>query len=40
MIAECTRVPGIEGRTMAEIAARRDVAPEDALIDLLLEAEG
>ena len=40
MIAECPRVPGVEGRTMAEIAADRRVPAEDALIDLLLEAEG
>ena len=40
MVAECPRVPGVEGRTMAEIAAARRVPPEDALIDLLLEADG
>jgi N-acyl-D-amino-acid deacylase len=40
MVAECPRVPGVEGRTMAEIAAARRVPPEAALIDLLLEAEG
>jgi N-acyl-D-amino-acid deacylase len=40
MVAECPRVPRVEGRTMAEIAAARGVAAEDALIDLLLETEG
>ena len=40
LIAECPRVPGVEGRTMAEIAATRGVAAEDALIDLLLETDG
>jgi len=40
MIAECPRVPGVEGRTMAEIAAARRVPAEDALIDLLREADG
>jgi N-acyl-D-amino-acid deacylase len=40
MIAECARVPGVEGRTMAEIAAHRRVPAEEAVIDLLLEADG
>jgi N-acyl-D-aspartate/D-glutamate deacylase len=40
LIAECPRVPGVEGRTMAEIGVDRGVTPEDAIIDLLLEADG
>lgn len=40
MVAECPRTPGVEGQTMAEIAAARRAAPEDVLVDLLLEAEG
>ena len=40
MIAECPRDPGVEGRTMAEVAADRGVTAEDALIDLLLETDG
>jgi N-acyl-D-amino-acid deacylase len=40
LIAECPRIPGLEGRTMAEIAADRWVPAEEALIDLLLEAHG
>ena len=40
MVAECPRVPGLEGRTMAEIATARRVPAEELLIDLLLEAEG
>jgi N-acyl-D-aspartate/D-glutamate deacylase len=40
MIAECPRVPAVEGRTMAEIAADRRVPAEEALLDLLLEADG
>jgi N-acyl-D-amino-acid deacylase len=40
MIAECPRVSGVEGRTMTEIAAARGGAPEETLIDLLLEADG
>jgi N-acyl-D-aspartate/D-glutamate deacylase len=40
MIAECARIPGIEGRTMAEVAAVRGAPPEDVLVDLLLESEG
>jgi N-acyl-D-amino-acid deacylase len=40
MIAECPRLPAVEGRTMAELAADRRVSPEDLLIDLVLETEG
>ena len=40
MIAECPRLPGIEGRTMAELAAGRGVAADDLLIDLVLETGG
>jgi N-acyl-D-amino-acid deacylase len=40
LVAECPRVPGVEGRTMAEIAAARRRPAEEVLIDLLLEADG
>jgi N-acyl-D-amino-acid deacylase len=40
LIAECPRVAGAEGRTMAELAARRGRPAEEVLIDLLLETEG
>jgi N-acyl-D-amino-acid deacylase len=40
LVAECPRVPGVEGRTLAEIAAARRRPAEDVLVDLLLEAEG
>jgi N-acyl-D-amino-acid deacylase len=40
MIAECPGVPGVEGRTLAEVAGARRAAPEDLLVDLLLEARG
>ena len=40
MIAECPRVPAVEGRTIAEIAAARRAPAENALIDLLRETDG
>jgi N-acyl-D-aspartate/D-glutamate deacylase len=40
MVAECPRVPGVEGRTLAEIAAARRAPAEEVFIDLLLEADG
>jgi N-acyl-D-aspartate/D-glutamate deacylase len=40
MVAECPRVPAVEGQTMAELAATRGVPAEELLIDLLLEADG
>src|SRR5262249_19155023 len=40
LIAECPRVPGAEGRTMAELAAHRGQPAEEVLIDLLLETDG
>jgi N-acyl-D-aspartate/D-glutamate deacylase len=40
MVAECPRVPDVEGQTMAELAAARGIPPEELLIDLLLEADG
>jgi N-acyl-D-amino-acid deacylase len=40
MVAECPRVPAVEGHTMAEIAAVRGVPAEETLIDLLLQADG
>jgi N-acyl-D-aspartate/D-glutamate deacylase len=40
MVAECPRVPGAEGLTMAELATARGVPAEDVLIDLLLQADG
>jgi N-acyl-D-amino-acid deacylase len=39
MIAECPRLPGVEGRTMAELAADRGVGADDLLIDLVLETQ-
>ena len=40
MVAECPRVPAVEGKTMAELAVARGVPAEDLFIDLLLEADG
>jgi N-acyl-D-aspartate/D-glutamate deacylase len=40
LIAECPTVPGAEGRTLAEVAAARQVEPAHAMVDLLLAAEG
>ena len=40
MVAECPRVPGVEGHTLAEIAAARRAPAEEVFIDLLLEADG
>src|SRR5207245_8991309 len=40
LIAECPTVPGAEGRTLAEVAAARQIEPAHAMVDLLLEAEG
>lgn len=40
LVAECPRAPGVEGKTMAEIAGARGVPAEELLIDLLLEADG
>jgi hypothetical protein len=40
MIAECPRVPAVEGRTIVEIRAARRAPAENALIDLLQETDG
>jgi N-acyl-D-amino-acid deacylase len=40
LIAECPIVAGVEGRTLVQVAVARQVEPAQAMVDLLLEAEG